>query len=73
MFGASSSVGTYAVQLTKRTGLCMFFIRIGIAGESACGFVNSLAADAVLDFRKYQERREDCELTRMSGVHVFTH
>lgn len=51
----------------------MFFIGIGIAGESACGCVNSLAADAVLDFRKYQERREDCELTRMSGVHVFTH
>lgn len=51
----------------------MYFIGIGIAGESACGCVNSLAADAVLDFRKYQERREDCELTRMSSVHVFTH
>lgn len=49
IYGASSSVGAYAVQLAKRTGLYV----IGIAGES-CDYVNSLGADAVLDYRKYK-------------------
>ncbi|KAL5522800.1 hypothetical protein ACEPAG_8818 [Sanghuangporus baumii] len=46
--GASSSVGSYAVQLAKRAGLFV----IGIAG-SAKGYAKSLGADVIVDYREH--------------------
>ena len=47
--GASSSVGSFAVQLAKRAGLFV----IGIAGSSSA-YVESLGADVVIDYRGYR-------------------
>jgi len=47
--GASSSVGSYAVQLAKRAGLFV----IGVAGSSSA-YVDSLDADVVIDYRGYR-------------------
>ncbi|KAL5481118.1 hypothetical protein ACEPAI_10059 [Sanghuangporus weigelae] len=45
--GASSSVGSYAVQLAKRAGLFV----IGIAGSSK-DYARSLGADVIVDYRE---------------------
>ena len=50
MYGASSSVGSYAVQLAKRAG---FFV-VGIAGSS-CDYAKSIGADVVVDYREKDE------------------
>lgn len=55
MYGASSSVGAYAVQLAKRAG---FFV-VGVAGSSA-DYAKSIGADAVVDYRS----KESSELVR---------
>ncbi|KAL5522799.1 hypothetical protein ACEPAG_8817 [Sanghuangporus baumii] len=46
--GASSSVGSYVVQLAKRAGLFV----IGIAG-SAKSYAKSLGADVIVDYREH--------------------
>ncbi|OCB89336.1 GroES-like protein [Sanghuangporus baumii] len=46
--GASSSVGSYAVQLAKRAGLFV----IGIAGSSK-DYAKSLGADLIIDYREH--------------------
>ncbi|KAL5481119.1 hypothetical protein ACEPAI_10060 [Sanghuangporus weigelae] len=46
--GASSSVGSYAVQLAKRAGLFV----IGIAGSSK-DYAKSLGADVIVDYREH--------------------
>ncbi|KAL5498916.1 hypothetical protein ACEPAH_1434 [Sanghuangporus vaninii] len=46
--GASSSVGSYAVQLAKRAGLFV----IGTAGSSK-DYAKSLGADAIVDYREH--------------------
>lgn len=48
VYGASSSVGAYVVQLAKLAG---YFV-VGIAGSSA-EYVKSLGADVVIDYRKH--------------------
>ena len=48
VYGASSSVGAYVVQLAKLVG---YFV-VGIAGSSA-EYVKSLGADVVIDYRKH--------------------
>ncbi|KAI5121777.1 hypothetical protein M0805_009588 [Coniferiporia weirii] len=53
IYGASSSVGAYAVQLAKRAG---FFV-VGVAGEST-EYVKSIGADVVIDYRAHQEEGE---------------
>lgn len=49
IYGASSSVGAYAVQLAKRAGLFV----VAIAGASG-DYVKSLGADVVIDYRKHK-------------------
>ena len=48
MYGASSSVGEYVVQLAKLAG----YYVVGVAGSSA-DYAKSIGADAVVDYRKY--------------------
>ena len=47
--GASSSVGSFAVQLAKRAGLFV----IGVAGSSK-DYAKSLGADVIIDYRDHQ-------------------
>lgn len=56
VYGASSSVGAYAVQLAKRAG---FFV-VGVAGSSA-DYAKSIGADEVVDYRN----KESNELVRL--------
>ena len=53
VYGASSSVGAYAVQLAKRAG---FFV-VGVAGASA-EYAKSIGADAVVDYRASKDSNE---------------
>ena len=46
VYGASSSVGAYAVQLAKRAGYTV----IGVAGSSS-DYAKSLGADIIVDYR----------------------
>lgn len=48
VYGASSSVGAYVVQLAKLAG---YFV-VAIAGSSA-DYAKSLGANVVIDYRKY--------------------
>ena len=47
--GASSSVGSYAVQLAKRAGLFV----IGVAGSSK-DYAKELGADVIVDYREHK-------------------
>ncbi|KAI5122327.1 hypothetical protein M0805_002494 [Coniferiporia weirii] len=53
VYGASSSVGAYVVQLAKRAG---FFV-VGVAGAS-CDYAKTIGTDIVLDYRKYRGEGE---------------
>lgn len=54
IYGASSSVGAYAVQLAKLAG---YFV-VGVAGSSSA-YVQEMGADVVLDYRKHGEKPEE--------------
>ena len=49
IYGASTSVGAYAVQLAKKAGLFV----VGIAGASK-DYAKELGADVVVDYREHQ-------------------
>lgn len=49
IYGASTSVGAYAVQLAKKAGLFV----VGIAGASK-DYAKELGADVIVDYREYQ-------------------
>ena len=53
MYGASSSVGAYVVQLAKLAG----YYVVGVAGSSA-DYAKSIGADAVVDYRKHGSTSE---------------
>lgn len=54
VYGASSSVGAYAVQLAKLAG---YFV-VGIAGSSS-SYADTLGADVILDHRKHGKKPEE--------------
>ena len=53
VYGASSSVGAYVVQLARLAG---YFV-VGVAGSSA-DYAKSVGADAVVDYRKHSSPSE---------------
>ncbi|KAL5498918.1 hypothetical protein ACEPAH_1436 [Sanghuangporus vaninii] len=64
--GASSSVGSYAVQLANRAGLFV----IGIAGSSK-DYAKALGADVIVDYRDYKgEALESALIEAAKGKNV---
>ena len=57
VYGASSSVGAYVVQLAKLAG---YFV-VGVAGSSA-DYAKSVGADVVVDYREYRRPSELVQL-----------
>lgn len=53
VYGGSSSVGAYVIQLAKLAG---YFV-VTVAGSSA-DYAKSLGADVVIDYRKYGSATE---------------
>lgn len=53
VYGTSSSVGAYVVQLAKLAGYTV----VGVAGSSS-EYAKSLGADAVVDYRNYGDATE---------------
>ena len=54
IYGASSSVGAYAVQLAKSHG---YFV-VGVASSSS-SYVETMGANVILDHRKHGKKPEE--------------
>ncbi|THH02382.1 hypothetical protein EW145_g6757 [Phellinidium pouzarii] len=68
VYGASSSVGAYVVQLAKSAG---YFV-VGVAGSSS-DYVTSLGADVVIDYRAHNDAQlEDALVKALSGYTCST-
>ncbi|KAI5122715.1 hypothetical protein M0805_009768 [Coniferiporia weirii] len=64
VYGASSSVGVYVVQLAK----CAGYFVVGVAGSS-CDYARELGADIVVDYRAHKSdaELEDALVKALSG------
>ncbi|KII83737.1 hypothetical protein PLICRDRAFT_46916 [Plicaturopsis crispa FD-325 SS-3] len=68
IYGASSSVGAYTVQLAKLSGLYV----VGVAGSSA-EYARSLGADVVVDYRGKTPEQISAEITKAVEGHGALH